>query len=218
MINPNSTWRNKKNGKTYKVWNVGPHTETQEIMVMYENNVGETFVRPRDLFLEKFDQTHNEANTEVQKLMVIVDPQIGFAQKYPQISDALESALQAVTNAKIVYLSWHNQPNSAYENRLDYHAMMMDDPKATIALQHQPDMIIHRNTYSGAKEIIDWFGRNIEVQLCGFELDACILATAFGLWDVGIPFVVMSELSGSGVNREAMKALYQRQFGKAVWV
>ena len=218
MINPNSTWCNKKNGKPYKVWNVGPHTETQEMMVMYENNVGEPYVRPRDLFLEKFDPIGHETNGDVQKIMVVVDPQIGFAQKYPQISNALESALQAVDDAKIIYLSWHNQPNSTYEKQLDYHAMMMDDPMAAIALHHQPDMIIQRNTYSGAKEIIDWFGRNIEVQLCGFELDACMLATAFGLWDAGIPFVVMSELSGSGVDRESMKVLYQRQFGKTVWV
>lgn len=55
-IRPLDIWRNKKNGQNYQVKGFAKHSETQEDMIIYTAMYGDqgTYVRPRDLFLEKF--------------------------------------------------------------------------------------------------------------------------------------------------------------------
>lgn len=46
--------RNNKNGKLYNVSGSATHSETLECMVIYYDEKGQMWVRPYDLFLEKF--------------------------------------------------------------------------------------------------------------------------------------------------------------------
>lgn len=59
-VNAGDTWRNNKNGKEYKVVDVGKHTETDEAMVIYCDAYGQLWVRPYDLFLVKFTLVSRE--------------------------------------------------------------------------------------------------------------------------------------------------------------
>lgn len=53
-------WRNNKNGKEYKVVDVGKHTETEEVMVAYYDAYGQLWIRPYELFLKKFTLAERE--------------------------------------------------------------------------------------------------------------------------------------------------------------
>ena len=56
------------------------------------------------------------------------------------------------------------------------------------------------------------------VHLCGWNLDACVLAAAFSAWDAGIQPVVLADLCSSSWEgppgwRETVLQLIERQFG-----
>lgn len=60
-VYPGLIVRNIKNQKRYKVTNVYRHSETQELMVGYHGMLGDHpveqyWVRPHDLFCEKFEE------------------------------------------------------------------------------------------------------------------------------------------------------------------
>lgn len=62
-VRAGDTWRNNKNGKEYKVVDVGRHTEIEgEVMVAYYDAYGQLWIRPYDLFLEKFTLVSREEN------------------------------------------------------------------------------------------------------------------------------------------------------------
>lgn len=55
----NHSYRNIKTQKIYTVLLIGKHSETQELMVVYQR-FDEIWVRPLDLFREKFED-HRES-------------------------------------------------------------------------------------------------------------------------------------------------------------
>lgn len=48
-------WKNKKTGNIYKYMHEATHSETSESMIVYVNEHGDIFVRPYELFFEKFE-------------------------------------------------------------------------------------------------------------------------------------------------------------------
>jgi len=75
--------------------------------------------------------------------------------------------------------------------------------------------LLYKNTYSAAKkmEIIKTLKNSniLEVHLCGFDTDCCVLATAYDLFDLGIKPVVLENLTWSTskerLHRNAIKIL-----------
>lgn len=50
-----TVWRNKKHGTLYTLLYEAIHSETLERMIVYMNAQGQIWVRPYDLFFEKFE-------------------------------------------------------------------------------------------------------------------------------------------------------------------
>jgi hypothetical protein len=50
-----SVWRNKKHGTLYTLLYEAKHSETLERVIVYMSAKGEIWVRPHDLFFEKFE-------------------------------------------------------------------------------------------------------------------------------------------------------------------
>ncbi len=61
--------------------------------------------------------------------------------------------------------------------------------------------IFEKNTYSifKSKEFVDFLSQNkiSKSYFCGLDLDACILASAFEAFDLGLDFEILYDLSGS---------------------
>lgn len=154
------------------------------------------------------------------RILAVIDPQHYFADGAGDLAKRIERYCREQRDAcdAVVVTLYLNQPGSRYVRELGWSAMMEGDPSADPAIA-LPDgaVLITKHTYSAAGAIRERFGRAIAVDLCGFDLDACVLATAFDLWDAGIPFRVLDDLTRCGIpDRRACADLYMRQFGRVL--
>ena len=53
-------WYKHFKGETYLVVDVAKHTETEEVMVVYQSGKGDTWCRPMSMFMEKVEHEGNE--------------------------------------------------------------------------------------------------------------------------------------------------------------
>jgi hypothetical protein len=60
------------------------------------------------------------------------------------------------------------------------------------------------------KDLIDPFD---SVEVCGMEIDSCILAICFQVWDIGIQPIPLPELCGGVENRLEAQSILLRSFG-----
>lgn len=58
IVQPGQVWKHFK-GNQYRILNIGEHTETGELMVVYalvESIIPQTWVRPLSMFVEELDK------------------------------------------------------------------------------------------------------------------------------------------------------------------
>lgn len=79
------------------------------------------------------------------------------------------------------------------------------------------DVIIEKDTY--AFNLPLFVTDTCEVDIVGCDLDACILATCYMLWDEGIRFRILKDYIYSNMNncpKDAIYSIMERNFGKVL--
>lgn len=121
--------------------------------------------------------------------LVLVDVQGGF------ITADTEHALDRI--GELMNGSWdlvaatrfRNCAGSLYRSELDWHDMGSGSPgsRLTRDVAQRADTIVDKTGYSAAETLLPELTRRriTEVVLAGMDTDACVLATAFGMWDAG---------------------------------
>jgi nicotinamidase-related amidase len=154
---------------------------------------------------------------------VIVDVQHGFivpetAATVPSIAEYIER--ERGRYASVIATRFVNRPGSLYETERDWHAMM---PWAEVELLPEvaraADLVLSKHGLAPDPEELLPALRARDVQtaeLCGFDTDQCVLATALLLWDAGIVPRVLADLcssSGGPDMHEAGLAIARRAIG-----
>jgi nicotinamidase-related amidase len=154
---------------------------------------------------------------------VVVDVQHGFvvpetAGVVPALKDFLRHAGQRYD--LIVATRFVNQHGSLFERERDWHAMMSGDETELLSeVATVADIVIikHGLAPDPVKLLPALRDRDIQVaDLCGFDTDQCVLATALLLWDAGIvPRLLVQLCASSGGNdmHEAGLAMARRAIG-----
>lgn len=138
--------------------------------------------------------------------LLIVDLQIGFAPKAELIARIEEIVKEY---SVVVMTRFTNPPQSLYRSVLDWHGDGGD-----LALQVPHAVILDKSGYGLSFEHLETLRglHCVEWHICGLETDACVLASAFSLWDANLRPVIRAELCDSPLH-DAGVAIAARQFG-----
>ena len=91
-----------------------------------------------------------------------------------------------------------------------------DGCKVYTPLEFAPDKIIYHSGYTG---YVNALNVNDQVDIIGFDTDACVLSTCFDLFNHNVNFRILSEYCYSSGGKNAHRAglaIMKRQFGKAL--
>jgi nicotinamidase-related amidase len=154
---------------------------------------------------------------------VIVDVQRGFVVAHTApTAQALAGYLDREREryAIVIATRFVNRTGSLYETERDWHAMMSGEEVELLAeVARAADVVISKHGLAPDPEALVPALRRQEVQwvdLCGFDTDQCVLATALLLWDRAIVPRVLAELcssSGGPEMHESGLAIIRRAIG-----
>ena len=140
-------------------------------------------------------------------LLLIVDVQKHFVPEGAEGRNFCKLIEELQTNYKYVAISkFINTPDSSWVKYLDWDEMMKNDPSTELAFTPAQDALIYfsNTSTSYVKELCDFIENNSikKVHVCGMDTEACVLATAFDLWDAKIEFQVLIDycMSSAGEN------------------
>ena len=155
------------------------------------------------------------------KNIIIVDMQKGFINdnnKY--LVDKINTYLESNKFDNIFITQCINNNESPYKKVLNWKGMTnIDEQKLIINIPKQAK-ILTKNCYGISQNDIDLFrSLNInEIEICGTDIDACILAIGFNLFDNNIKPIFIKDLCGTSSKNENMIkyafSIIERQFGK----
>lgn len=113
-----------------------------------------------------------------------------------------------------------NNNESPYIKILNWNGMTnIDEQKFAINIPKQAK-ILTKDCYGISQKSMDMFkSLNInEIEICGTDIDACVLAIEFNLFDNNIKPIFIKDLCGTSSKNENMTnyafAIIERQFGK----
>lgn len=143
------------------------------------------------------------AIAERPSALVVVDAQRGFISRATDGTKALTYIhwlLDSPQFEVVIATQFINPDNSPFRRALDYHDMALDNPRTQLdeRVDARADRVI--TTYGYGIDGLDLDlvddllrGNAIDSSLVvGFDTDACVLATAFSLFDAGIVPVIDS--------------------------
>lgn len=137
---------------------------------------------------------------------MIVDVQRGFivpdtASTVPAISEFVRRERHRY--GLVIATRFVNRAGSLYETERDWHGMMSEEDVALVPeVASVADVVVtkHGHAPDPADLMSRLRGRDVQVvDLCGFDTDQCVLATALLLWDAGfVPRVLGALCASSG--------------------
>ena len=153
--------------------------------------------------------------------LLIVDPQPLFIGMDEHLVSQIRD--RALKHRMVYATRFLNLPGSLYRTALSWEDGSPDARDAQLhpQIEEIPHLQVVTKTGYCPPEAL-WSGMAAagvkRVHICGWDLDACVLAAAFSAWDVGIQPVVLADLCSSSWDgppgwRETVLQLIERQFG-----
>lgn len=152
-----------------------------------------------------------------RKVLLIIDVQRGFIKKgMEKIVPNILSHISKEHFDLIIQSRWENYMGSRYESALGY-TDVGNSAQTEMLITDYSDHVISRCQYSC---VVDKLTRIIDKEdiifVAGVDIDACVLATLYDLWDGGYTFHVFKDsvgTSGKGLTAPTLQ-LITRNFGK----
>ena len=146
--------------------------------------------------------------------LIVIDMQRAFiTSKAKHLPQKIKAHIERSNYDSIIFSKFINAENSNFARKLDWHKCRKS-PDIDIAPELSEianrNHIFEKHTYSifKAKGFVDFLRKNkiSKLCLCGLDLDACILASAFEAFDLGFDCEVLFGLVGSSANADIHKS------------
>lgn len=149
-----------------------------------------------------------------KKVLLVIDLQKEFysAEKYEKVLNFIQSSKNEYDMILATIFKNYIDKNN-FKEKLDWY-----DCKNTSleSIEFSPDEVIFKNTYGLNYSNLN---KKYHYDIVGCDSDACIMATAFNLFDAGYDFSILSEYIYTSTNRfenETVIKMMKRNFGKCV--
>lgn len=145
------------------------------------------------------------------KTLIIIDLQ----KKFKPSQKLIDNIIKESKKYNLVIATKFIKGNPLFQKVLKYKKLDKEDLK----LCELPDntVIFEKDGYAISNEVIDYLkSKQIKkVDICGLETDACVLASAFKLWDSGIEPNILYDLTKTSnpALQKATKSITKRNFG-----
>lgn len=154
------------------------------------------------------------------KNIIIVDMQKGFLNKNNEfLSEKINEYLANNKFENVFYTKFKNNGNSFFETLLCWDELSSRESQE-FAVNVLKDSKIFEKTGYGLtfSQIEELKSLNIkEIEICGTDVDACVLAIMFNLFDAGIKPVLLKDLTASSTNKNLETYAFEiikNQFGE----
>ncbi len=139
----------------------------------------------------------------MSKVLIVIDVQNHFAvEKAADLPQKIAEYVKKSNYEQVVFTKFRNVPDSNFHKILHY-TRVMSPPETDIhpALSKLADQhtTFEKITYSafkgpGFKEFLDK-AQATELDICGINIDGCVLATAYEAFDLGYKVKILEDLS-----------------------
>ena len=151
---------------------------------------------------------------------MVVDMQKGFMNENNMfLIDKINAYLKSNNFDYIFYTKFNNRSESLFSKLLNWNEMTSSEDKELAIDFHSNAIIFEKDGYGLTKSQIDTLKKmNItEIEICGTDIDACVLSIMFNLFDAGIKPILLKDLTGSSTKDMAPPALkiIKNQFGES---
>lgn len=155
------------------------------------------------------------------KALMVVDMQKGFEKENDRsLNESINKYLREEKFDNVIYTQFYNHIDSPYIQFLGYTKMLRGGEIELCVDEVKNSFIFQKCTYGLSEKQLKFLKEKHinEVILCGCDIDACVLAIAFNLFDSGIRPLFKWDLCGSKNDdkeaKERVKPLLLRNFGK----
>ena len=137
--------------------------------------------------------------------LIILDLQNCFiTDKTKSLPQKIKKHIETQKYDFIIFSKFINSESSNFVKKLNWNKCK-NSPETDIAPELSEialkNHIFEKGTYSifKSKQFVDFLSQNkiSKLYFCGLDLDACILASAFEAFDLGLDFEILYDLSGS---------------------
>lgn len=157
------------------------------------------------------------------RCLLVIDFQVGLAEKAVQeIFQNVELLVHAFDQKDFcVFTKLINSEKSYFSKKLNWHRMTTKEEQELIIEPGTSDIVLRKELYSAYCPELERILINHavkEIVLCGLDSDACIMATAFDLFDAGFNVKIASDACSSSGGKQiddAAKLIMARSFGRA---
>lgn len=150
------------------------------------------------------------------KILIVVDVQNGFikTQEHVEKANQIVALVESGNFDKIIATKFTNYTGSRYEKYFNWSDLKTSDETDLYGkLKADVDAVFHKTTYNCVDddfvelltELNDYDDVE-EVYICGLDTDACVLATAIGLFDHLIAPIVLEDYCFSTGGEQYHKA------------
>tara|TARA_Y100000310_G_C20552418_1_gene748774 strand:- start:551 stop:1063 length:513 start_codon:yes stop_codon:yes gene_type:complete len=140
-----------------------------------------------------------------KRLLIIIDVQKGFINEFTkEVPERIKDHLAENQYDFVVFTKFINKPDSKFVKRLNWKGCMK--PEETEIVDELKEFInkenlFEKDTYSAfkSKELMMFIQANevSQIFLCGLNTDACIIASAFDGFDLGLDIYIIKELTNT---------------------
>lgn len=162
----------------------------------------------------------------MKNVLVVIDLQVGFINDNTlKVANNIRDLLYIEKYDAVIATKFTNMPGSSFDSFLGWTGMMGEEEKALLPfVEEHADIIVSKCSYSCVKNtnfiqsllsLCD--GLPEKVTLVGVDTDACVLATAIDLFELGIRPIILKDYVGSSGGDECHEAgmlLLKRSIGK----
>lgn len=162
----------------------------------------------------------------MKNVLVVIDLQEGFINDNTiKVVNNIQYLLYSEIYDAVIATKFTNMPGSSFDSFLGWTGMMEEEEKALLPfVEEHADIIVSKCSYSCVKNtnfiqslVALCGGLPDEVTLVGVDTDACVLATAIDLFEMGIRPIIIEDCVGSSGGDECHRAgmlLLKRSIGK----
>ena len=161
----------------------------------------------------------------MKNVLVVIDLQVGFINdKTVKVVNNIRDLLNSGEYSAVIATKFTNMPGSSFDSFLGWKGMLDEEEKELLPfVEEYADCVISKCSYSCVNTnfiqslVALCDGLPDEVTLVGVDTDACVLATAIDLFEMGIRPIIIEDCVGSSGGDECHEAgmlLLKRSIGE----
>ena len=152
-------------------------------------------------------------------VLLVVDLQDAF-RKAPYFENIQQFIRLARVNYDLIcgtLFCNREETDPGYREALGWDGCNGEEAELRKTVHYDPDILFTKHGYGMPDSMLEWLDPEVEYDVVGCDLDACVLAVCYQLWDRGIRFHILSEYiyTGytSGFTHENVRMVMRRNFG-----